>query len=738
MAVAPLAVSGALLGAAVAVGARRRLPPHWRSAAVAATGAGAALVFGRGVEALVGAPFGALAPTVPLLLGAVLAACVAALVLGRAGVLDDDRATAPTVAALVLAALALVPLPGVLVPNQQTSVFRHLAIYWMFVGGALVLAILALARWRPHWLERAWSAAAGRAMRVPRVPFVGGAALFAFAAAVTIAIVCFSRLPNDVDETSQLWHAKMLASGRLALPVDPNAEFFAMDDMVVHGAWYSQFPIGGPAFLALGAVLHAAWLVNPLLLALSVVGIYAFARRAFGEGTARVSAVLLALAPFALFMAAGYLNHMAVLFLATVALAQLAVWLQADRPRKLLRSAALIGLVLGVAFTVRPLDALVLAAGIGVMQLVSLTRDRRRLPSLGLQIAAGLVPVALLLYVNARTTGSPIRFGYDMLYGDANRLGFHADPYGVVHTPARAFAYVSKYLFQLNVLLFEWPLPALGVIIAGLLALRRPSRWDYLLLALIAAQCVAYSFYWAEGMFRGPRYIFTIVPAAIILVARAPFLIASASRGALRVAAPWIVTACVLLTWLAVGSSASIAGRMRQYRRTAVSRVSPDSLARAAGLRHALVFINEDSKSRAMHQLWSLGLGRGETLRLLASAPLCGVRLAIEAEEALVPQHETGRLNRLIHTATSFDPTSPLPPACQDDVRRDREGWTSYLPFFSANEVDANGRVGGEVIYALDLGARNELLRARFGDRTWYRFRQHRLEGAVTGEITRY
>ncbi|HZI40465.1 MAG TPA: hypothetical protein VFD67_02155, partial [Gemmatimonadaceae bacterium] len=35
-----------------------------------------------------------------------------------------------------------------------------------------------------------------------------------------------------------------------------------------------------------------------------------------------------------------------------------------------------------------------------------------------------------------------------------------------------------------------------------------------------------------------------------------------------------------------------------------------------------------------------------------------------------------------------------------------------------------SGRVGGNVVFARDLGARNELLRERFGDRTWYVYRQ--------------
>ena len=34
--------------------------------------------------------------------------------------------------------------------------------------------------------------------------------------------------------------------------------------------------------------------------------------------------------------------------------------------------------------------------------------------------------------------------------------------------------------------------------------------------------------------------------------------------------------------------------------------------------------------------------------------------------------------------------------------------------------LDSLGRLGGDIVYARDFGARNELLRDRFPDRTWY------------------
>ena len=44
-----------------------------------------------------------------------------------------------------------------------------------------------------------------------------------------------------------------------------------------------------------------------------------------------------------------------------------------------------------------------------------------------------------------------------------------------------------------------------------------------------------------------------------------------------------------------------------------------------------------------------------------------------------------------------------------------------FGPALPLEPIDADGRINGDVIYVADLGERNELLRARFGDRPWYR-----------------
>ena len=652
-----------------------------------------------------------------------------------------SAAAIPTVAALLLCVFGLYPLANRLTSGDAVQWYDHARTFWMVIGGVLLVVLFLLAVWKPAWVDGMWNGVTSRVLRIPPRLFLGGVALFAFVVAAAFSVLCFGRQPHNADEVAQLFHAKILLSGRLALPPDPNPEFFGMDNMIDRNRWYSQFPIGGPALLALGSALRAAWLVNPMFLALSILSVYGFARRAYGEPVARATALLFALSPFALFMAASFMNHVPVLWLTSVAMMQLAIWVDAEPSRDAHRAAMLIGVALGVAFTIRPLDALVVAGVIGVMQLMHLRGSAARARSLVVQTVAGLVPIAVLLFVNMRTNGAPMRLGYEVLYGSAHQLGFHQDPYGMLHTPARAITFASKYLLQLNVFLFEWPLPVVGVIAAGLMALRRPTRWDFFLIALLFVQVVAYAAYWHDGTFRGPRFLFTAMPAIIILTARAPFVVAAIARGAVRRTTLLVVPACVLFAWLAVGVSNSVAGRMRMYRRgSPVTRVDPEAMARMAGLHNALVFINEGVAARNLHYLWELGLSRGNAARLMASASGCAVRVSIDVEEALRPSRMRGRLDRLVQGAMTFDARVPRvePSVCVEDVRRDKERSASFAPFFPSNTIDATGRIGGNVVYALDLGEHNEVLRARFGDRSWYRFGVSATPGDTVAALVPY
>jgi hypothetical protein len=231
-----------------------------------------------------------------------------------------SAAAIPLVTALLLCVLGVYPLANWLTAGEALPWFGQVRHFWLVIGVAILVLLAALSKFAARPMDALWSMIARRVLAIPSRIFIGVVAFITFAATVFIAWYCFGRQPHNADEVAQLFHAKMLLHGRLFLPPDPNPEFFGMDNMIEQGKWYSQFPIGGPVFLALGMAVGAAWLVNPVLLALSVLCLYGFVRRVYDEGFARAVALLFMLCPFALFMSASFMNHVPVLWLTTVAL----------------------------------------------------------------------------------------------------------------------------------------------------------------------------------------------------------------------------------------------------------------------------------------------------------------------------------------------------------------------------------------------------------------------------------
>ncbi len=58
--------------------------------------------------------------------------------------------------------------------------------------------------------------------------------------------------------------------------------------------------------------------------------------------------------------------------------------------------------------------------------------------------------------------------------------------------------------------------------------------------------------------------------------------------------------------------------------------------------------------------------------------------------------------------------------------------------FLSHERFDANGALSGPVVFAIDDGPRNELLRDRFGDRKWFNLRMMRTSDGITVGLVPY
>ena len=205
------------------------------------------------------------------------------------------------VAAVVfLVVFGIFPLP-LLVPGGGP--LGNLA-YWVTATLLTVVPVLLLAALPLSWVRALPARLAAWLRRPPPLGFavLVGAAFTAIS--VTLGWYAYHFAPTTADEIAQLWHARILLHGRLSLPPDPNAEFFAVDNVIDTGRWYSQFPIGGPLVLALGYLIRAPWLLGPLLGGGTAALVYHVGRRAYGETQGRAAAALFALAPVPLLMSA--------------------------------------------------------------------------------------------------------------------------------------------------------------------------------------------------------------------------------------------------------------------------------------------------------------------------------------------------------------------------------------------------------------------------------------------------
>lgn len=632
-------------------------------------------------------------------------------------------------AAVFLAVVGLLPIANWIPGGHEAPWYRLVMTGWVLglvivVGAGAVLAILG--RGLPLWRAGLWARAAERYAAHPRrtAVLVAVAALIVY---VAIALGVLGGRPLLIDEIVELYQARMYAAGHLFLPLPAHPEFFSSIHLIdFPDKVYGQFPVGGPALLALGVLAGAPWLVGPVVGALSVVAFgWCLRRLDLGPGAALAALLLFAFAPFTAFMAGSFMNHVPTLLGLLVGSAGLAGMLQGGRARW--SDALACGFGFGVAAAVRPPDAVAFALPATVWLLAGI-RDRRvGVGALAVAAVAFALPVGALLWANARTTGAPLEFGYSVLWGPSHALGFHGAPWGVAHTPARGLELVNLYLLRLNTYLFETPVPALLPAIVALWLARKLSPFDRYLLGAAAATLGLYFAYWHDGFYLGPRFVYVLIPVAVVWTARfLPALRERLGQGAgLRGAA----YACGVAGLLALG--AGIPARAAQYRNGLVTmRWDADRAADSAGVRRALVFVRESWGAELVARMWALGVSRPDAELFYRRIDACRLEQALDAlEQAGRRDSAADRALRPLladstrlrgspvspDTTEQFEPRGPrYTQACVDRINEDRAGFTLYAPLLNA---------GGGNIYVRDMAGRDTLLLAEYPDRPVYLLR---------------
>ena len=589
------------------------------------------------------------------------------------------------------------------------------------VVGVAAIAAIAFRRYPGLWRAGLWAGVAAKWRAAGRRADSGIAAVVFVACAIASRVI-LSAKPLLIDEIISVFQARIFASGHLWLPAPRWTEFTsAMHLLDWQGRVYGQFPAGGPAMLAIGALLHAEWLVGP---AATAIGAYFFARllrrMELRDGIALAALLIYGFAPFTLFLGGSMMNHVTeTMWLIGAALA-LAGATASDEAQP--RQAFLMGIAFGIAASIRPMDAAAFAIPAAAWLL---WRTRLGPPHIRALLMSGVgvaIPVAVLFYVNAQQTGNPFRFGYIEMWGKSHELGFHQAPWGPAHTVSRGIELINIYFLRLQEFFLESP-PSLVFATLALALATRLKAFDRWVLAGCGMLVLGYFAYWADGDYLGPRFMLPLAPWLALWTVRLPVMLE-----ARRVAMP-IVHATVVagVGALLLGLVSDFPVQAQLYRNGMSSmRVDIEQSAAAAGVHNALVMVRESWGAQMMARMWGLGVSRMDAEHIYRTNDACHMQVAIIATEAdnggpaeltrrlAEYQSDSAQLVRipdLPDTTVRFTPGSILTQRCMRRLAEDRNGFTLYPPFLLVRDGNT---------YVRELHGRDSLILAEHpGKEVW-------------------
>ena len=290
--------------------------------------------------------------------------------------------------------------------------------------------------------------------------------------------------PN-VDENAYLVSGKLLArTGSPGfVPPDPYALVGKMWIGTAEGRFYPKYPLGQPLLVALAIRtlgLSAAFAVNPLLMALALLGVFLLVREAAGSPAGLLAMLALALSPVVLAETNDPDSHAASLAFTVWGMFLLLRWWRTGK----LGTAALAGLLLGYSAIVRYTEGLLLLP----LLLVVLFRLGRRPERRSLYAAAALLagwaaPIAAQVAFNLRALHSLT--GYDTTH--------ESTAFSTAYF-AHNWQLTARQLFTLGL---PWLLLPLAVLGLAVLAWRQ-RRLGVVLWAWLLPNLLLYTaYYWA-------------------------------------------------------------------------------------------------------------------------------------------------------------------------------------------------------------------------------------------------
>jgi hypothetical protein len=368
---------------------------------------------------------------------------------------------------------------------------------------------------------------------------LGGVFLLVFFTTNLLSVKVFHHYPHIYDGVAQLFQAKIFLRGKLTAQAPGPREFFHYNNVILDvdgsGRWYSQYPPGHAFLLFLGLLIKAPWLVNPLFGSLSILLLYFLGRQLYDEATGRLSLFLGAASPFILFMSSEFMNHTTCAFFlilgfywASFTERKVVAGDSAEQSGSVCHSwnrkrspflAFGAGAALGMAHLIRPFSAFAVSFPLMVYLMFRWIKWNKWKEA-GFFLFSLALFAGILFTYNTLSNGHPLLFGHKVLYKSEIGLGFGYSMRGYPpHTPRLGLRNLLNNLNELNLYLFQWPIPSL-TFMAILLGSGRMKRQDKLLLACLAIPLLAFFFYWAQQLVLGPRYMYEVGFILILLTAR--------------------------------------------------------------------------------------------------------------------------------------------------------------------------------------------------------------------------
>ncbi len=451
------------------------------------------------------------------------------------------------------------------------------------LGAPLAAGALARALWLaipPGGVERFWARGSDRVV-------MAGLSGIAFALALAVHVLVVRWVPLIEDESIYRYGADLLASGRLYAEGMPEElrPAFANNFLVNNDRRYPQYFIGWPLMLAPFRAVGLAGLANPVYFGLSVPPVFLLARRWFGSGWARLTALLFATSPLAVLSGATGLSHTVTMGLLLWTMA-LAVRDSSRGPRLDAGLDALMAVLFCLAFFVRPTTAVGLAGPFLVLWTVRRVMQRDWVRIGAFAVPAGLMAAAFL-GVNQLQNGSITRVSYQAYIQHAHETGSAFSTVKAKPTVAnfrfdgwRLLGLPLEGLYRLAYAALGWPV----WLVVAPFGLRRAGMG--LMTASLVGMFAVHAFLDVTGVdVFGPVHVMEAMVPLLFLAVAGLSTLARLERPV------WAGRAslCFVAALFAVSSALYVPARLQNISRMALSQLQTYDL--TAGMQDVVVFV---------------------------------------------------------------------------------------------------------------------------------------------------